>query len=191
MKDFDFKSPSLIVIDVQRYFFERGADAFLEESPTVLPNILKLIDAFGNARLPVIFTRHAHKRGSDTGQMGRWWDGKLPWEGSKEAEIIGDIVPKPGEIVITKTRYSAFEGTSLEKELKSRGVQTLVACGVMTNLCVETTVRHAFMKDFRIIVISDATAANTNRHHNASILNLSYGFALIENTNTIINQIGR
>lgn len=185
MGKIDYKNSALLVIDVQRYFFEPDRRAFLKDAPRILPNILKLIDTYRKKGLPVIFTRHAHVRGKPTGQMGQWWGKDLPWEGSKDAELIAAVLPLKTETVITKTTYSAFEGTNLDALLKKRRVSTIVLCGVMTNCCIETTARHAFIKNYQPVVIEDATAGKSTRHHRASILNLSYGFAFIEKTSSL------
>ncbi|MFH0799792.1 MAG: isochorismatase family cysteine hydrolase [Pseudomonadota bacterium] len=185
----DYKRSALLIIDVQRYFFDPDGGAFLEGAPAILPNILKLIAAFRAAGLPVAFTRQAHRKGEPTGQMGRWWNDKLPWDGTPDAELIRELAPKDGDFLIAKTSYSAFEGTRLEEHLRKNGVTTTVICGVMTNLCVETTARHAFIRDFQPAVVEDACAANTPEHHRASILNLSYGFAFIEKTDGLIAKL--
>lgn len=180
---------ALLVIDIQRYFFKSTGGAFLEGAPAILPNILKLVDAFRKTKFPIVMTRHAHKTGEPTGQMGRWWNDKLPIDGTLDAELIAELSPASGEIILTKTRYSAFEGTDLDKQLKKLGADLLFICGVMTNLCVETTARHAFMKNFQPIIVEDACAANTPEHHRASILNLSYGFASIITTREVIEAL--
>lgn len=189
MKSYALSHPALMVIDVQRYFFNRNGGAFLENSPAILPNILKLVDAFRKAKFPIVMTRHAHKAGEPMGQMGRWWNERLPIEGTVDAELIDQLSQVKGEILLTKTLYSAFEGTDLDKTLKNLGVDHLFFCGVMTNLCVETTARHAFMKNYQPIIVEDACAANTPEHHRASILNLSYGFASISDTDAVIEAI--
>jgi nicotinamidase-related amidase len=180
---------ALIAVDMQRYFLRRGAPAFLSPPRRLVPNALRLVEAFRGAGLPVIFTRHAHRRGSETGEMGRFWRGHLPWDGTRHAELIPEIEPLPDEPVITKVRYSAFEGTGLEAFLRKLGVREVVLCGVMTNLCVETSARHAFMKDFEVTIAQDACAANTPRHHAASLLNLSYGFARLETSRSIASAL--
>ena len=185
------KKSALLVVDMQRYFLEPGAPAFLEGAPPITENVQLLIDAFRKAGLPVIFTRHAHRRDEPTGQMGRWWKDKLPWEDGNESELIEGIAPAKGEMLITKNRYSAFEGTELMEALKRQGANTIVLCGVTTNLCVETTARHAFIKDIQPIVVEDACAAKTPEYHRASILNLSYGFAHIETARSIVSQLER
>ncbi len=161
MRELKFDDPALIVIDMQRYFLEPGADAFLKAAPAIVPNITKLIDAFRKGGHPVIFTRHVHKKGEPTGQMGAWWKDELPFDCDPRSELTSELKPLKGELVIKKTRYSAFEKTVLDTHLKSCGVKNIVVCGVMTHLCVETTARHAFMLDYQPVVVSDACAAQS------------------------------
>lgn len=189
MKDFNLSRPALAVIDMQRYFLDEDADAYLGAPRALVANVTGLIRAFRDSRRPIVFTRHAHRKGDDAGQMGKWWGGKLPREGDRYSELIDDVRPEEGELVLTKTRYSAFEGTELDAWLLERGVDTLVICGVMTNLCVETTARHAFMKELQPLVVEDACASNSTKFHRASITNLEYGFAYIEETSSVIEVI--
>jgi len=176
---------------MQRYFLEEEADAYLGAPESLLKNVIGLTGAFRQAKRPVVFTRHAHRKGSDAGQMGRWWDGRLPWEGERQSDLVDDLSPQDGELLITKERYSAFEGTCLDEWLRERGVRTLVLCGVMTNLCVETSARHAFMKEIQPVVVEDACASSSKKLHRASIANLEYGFAYIEKTTSLIDLLGR
>lgn len=186
MKQLNLTKSALIVIDMQRYFLEDGADAYLGAPNSLVSNVKSLIGAFREAKKPVIFSRHAHRKGDDPGQMWRWWEGKLPWEGQTQANLVDEITPAADEILITKTRYSVFEGTDLNDQLKDLGMNAVVLCGVMTNLCVDTTARHAFMKDFQPIVVEDACASNCKDLHDAAISNLKYGFAYIEKTESIL-----
>ena len=72
-----------------------------------------------------------------------------------------------------KVRFDAFQWTSLEPLLHGLGVTELVVCGVVTNICVETTVRSAFMRDFPVILLADCCAAQTRRLHELSLEVLS------------------
>ncbi len=182
---------SLIVIDMQRYFLEPDAPAFIKAGPAIVKNILKLLKAFRDAELPIFYTRHAHERDETTSQMSRWWNDKLPRNGNRDSEIIDEIQPHDDEPIITKTKYSALEKTDLEDKLLEMKVGELVLCGVTTNLCVETTARHAFTRDFQPIVVEDAVAAKSDEYHRASILNLSYGFARIIKTDSMVEEIRR
>lgn len=189
MKALVLGKSALLVVDMQRYFIHPDGGAFLNPPRSLVRNITALIDAFREAARPVVFTRHAHRRGRPTGQMGRWWEDLLPWDGDRDAELIDGIKPQGGEALITKTSYSAFEKTRLDSLLKRARVDTVVICGVMTNLCVETTARHAFTKDYQPVIVEDACATKSVAYHKASILNLRYGFAFIEKTRNIMKLL--
>src|SRR5690606_5669825 len=76
---------------------------------------------------------------------------------------------KAGDIVVTKPRYGAFHGTALELILRGRGVRTVVLTGVSTHVCVETTAREAFVRDYYTVVVSDGTAAYSQEEHEAAL----------------------
>lgn len=158
----------------------------MKSSGKIIPNVLKLIASFRKNNLPVIFTRHANKKGSGCGVMGKWWNNKLPRDGDVQSELAPKLKPADGEIVITKEKYSAFEQTGLKAILTKLNINEVILCGVMTHLCVETTARHAFLLDFQPVIISDACASDTISHHKAALLNLGHGFAHITSTKEII-----
>ena len=83
--------------------------------------------------------------------------GKVLTEGTWDAEIVEELAPQPGDLVITKTRYSGFAGTPLDSQLRMRGIQFLFFAGIATNVCVESTLRDAFFLDYWPILLRDAT----------------------------------
>ena len=76
---------------------------------------------------------------------------------------------REGELVVTKHRFSAFAGTDLDLSLRSRGIQTLVFCGCVTYVCVESTVRDAFFANYHIVVCEDAVAGWHPEWHRHSL----------------------
>jgi len=155
----------------------------------VLHNTKLLVNVFRKAKRPVIYTRHVHSAdGSDAGILGWWWPDMIV-EGSWDSEIHKDIKPKSDEKVIMKHRYSAFYNTDLEILLRCQKIEDLVISGVMTNLCCESTARDAYFRDFRIFFVADATGTAYEEMHVASLLNLSYGFAHVTTTESIVNQL--
>lgn len=78
--------------------------------------------------------------------------------------------PLPGEIVISKTSSSAFNSTAIDQMLPNLGIQYLIACGVVTNGCVDLTVRDAADRNYRVIVAHDACAAMSPQIHQAALL---------------------
>jgi ureidoacrylate peracid hydrolase len=80
-------------------------------------------------------------------------------EGSWGAEFYGEVRPQPDDIIVTKHRYSAFFNNELDTVLRAHGIRTIVLTGVGTTLCVESTARDGFMRDYYVVLVSDGTAA--------------------------------
>jgi nicotinamidase-related amidase len=121
--------------------------------------------------------------------MAWWWRGKCV-EGSPESEIHPSIAPRPNEKVVYKHRYSAFYNTDLETVLRCLKVEDLVIAGVMTNMCCESTARDAYYRDYRVFLPADGTGTINEEMHLASLLNLSYGFALVTTSDEIADAMG-
>jgi len=122
--------------------------------------------------------------------MGQWWRENII-EGTRAGDIIPDLAPRSSDKVVTKHRYSAFFDTDLQTVLRSLRIEDLVICGVMTNMCVESTARDAYFRDYRSFIPADATGAPTEEMHCASLLNLAYGFARVTTTAAIVQQMER
>ncbi len=112
-------------------------------------------------------------------------DGALCRAGEQGSDFYGPM-PAPGELVIPKTRYSGFFGTTLDAALKARGVDTLVACGLTTECCVDCTVRDAFHLDYHVFVANDACAAYESDLHEGSLKSLELNCAMLASTDEII-----
>jgi ureidoacrylate peracid hydrolase len=180
---------ALLVVDMQKFFLDPQSPTFTCGGPAVLPGVKRLLAAFRAAGRPVIFTQHVHAAdGSDAGIMGWWWEGMCV-EGSPESAIAHEIAPLPGEKVIAKHRYSAFYNTDLETVLRVQGIEDLVICGVMTNMCVESTARDAYFRDYRVFIPADGTGSVTEEMHRASLLNLSFGFAVITSVADLLGTL--
>ncbi len=178
-----------MVIDMQRFFVEPGSPLSLEHGNVIIPTVKKLIEGFRKAGLPIIYTKHVHHPdGSDAGNLGWWWDGMII-EGSPESEINSELTPLPEEKVIFKHRYSSFLGTDLDTVLRGKGIKDIVISGVMTNLCCETTAREAFMRDYRVTFLADATGAASEEMHIATLRNLAFGFARVALADDVLKEI--
>jgi len=180
---------ALLVVDMQNFFLDKSSPTFTSGGPIILQNVKRLIGAFRKAGRPVIYTRHVHHPDDiDIGIMGWWWKGKCV-EGSPESEIYREIAPLSGEKVVLKHRYSAFYNTDLETVLRCTGIEDLVICGVMTNLCCESTARDAYFRDYRVFFPADANGTIDERMHVASLMNLAFGFAYITTSDDIIAMV--
>jgi ureidoacrylate peracid hydrolase len=182
-------SPALIVVDMQNGFCRpdghRSALGLSHESAAAaIEPAGRLLAAARGAGVPVFFTRYVLKPDySDAGLLVELWpgmkDARALVAGSWSAEIVSELAPRPHEVVVDKNRHSAFFRTDLEERLRDAGVETLVVCGVTTNMCVEGTVRDGFALDFRIVVVANATAAPTAELHERGLKNIAFGFGIV------------
>ena len=126
--------------------------------PVLLPAIqqtAKLTTAARAAGMPVVFTNDAHIPGIDR-ELALW--GAHGIAGTPEAQTSPLLDPQPTDYVVEKRRYSGFFQTGLLLLLNELGVDTLICCGMDTNICVKHTVADAYFNNFNIIVVGDATA---------------------------------
>jgi biuret amidohydrolase len=180
---------ALLVIDMQTFFLDPLSPSYTCGGPAILPHVKKLIYAFREVSIPIIYTRHVHHPEMlDAGIMGWWWKGMCK-EGSPESEVHPAIQPTAGEKVILKHRYSAFYNTDLETVLRVLKVEDLVISGVMTNMCCESTARDAYFRDYRVFFLADGTGSINEEMQVASLLNLAFGFAWITRIDEILAQI--
>jgi ureidoacrylate peracid hydrolase len=83
--------------------------------------------------------------------------GKVLTEGQWDWEVVEELKPRPGDLIVNKTRYDGFCGTPLDSMLRTRGIRTLFFTGIATNVCVESTLRAAFFLDYWPVLLCDAT----------------------------------
>tara|TARA_B100000686_G_C16697945_1_gene921649 strand:- start:773 stop:1384 length:612 start_codon:yes stop_codon:yes gene_type:complete len=180
------KHPALIVIDMQNGFcnpkgFMGKIGLAYEPSAEVIGPISRLLNASRKARIPIYFTRYSLNEDYSDGGLLMEVFPQIKGTGglvrdSWDAAVVEELEPADGEIVLDKTRYSAFYKTDLEERLHAEGVDSLIVCGVTTNICVESTVRDAFFRDIRPIVPEDGTAAVTPELHEGALEDFRYGF---------------
>ena len=139
--------PALLVIDMQRgYFRTPEQKAKLEEH---LPAMNRLIEAFAEARLPVVMVRTAHKADGSTWTIKMRASGKgIMLEGSEDVRDVEGLFVPEGALSVTKTRHSAFVRTDIEDLLRAQGVDELVLCGIFLEACIADSAGDAVEYDF-------------------------------------------
>ncbi|MCE5973108.1 cysteine hydrolase [Sinirhodobacter sp. WL0062] len=174
---FDPATTALIVIDMQRDFVEPGGFGEtlgndVAQLRQIIPTVAALIAAARKHGLPVIHTRECHRpdlsdlppakrdrgkpslRIGDLGPMGR-----ILIAGEPGADIVPELYPLPGEIVLDKPGKGAFYATSLSDDLAKLGTKSLIFAGVTTEVCVQTTMREANDRGFTCLLAEDSTAS--------------------------------
>lgn len=174
-KEFSPDASALLVIDMQEYFLRRDSHAFVPSAHSIIVLIQWLLRLYRAESRPIVFTYFGVRRG-EADPVRRWW-GETVRDGSRDSRLIAELPRGDADLVLRKTAYSAFYGTSLERPLRRCGVRSVLITGVLTNLCCETTARDAFMRGFDVFFAADATATLSGAMHRASLENLSYGFA--------------
>ena len=138
---------TLILIDIQNDYFAGGANP-LEGPDAAAANAARLLQAFRAAGRPVIHIRHLSTRPGATFFV----------PGSRGAEIHATVAPQAGEPVLDKHFPSSFRGTHLQADLERLGARQLLMAGMMTHMCVDSTVRAAFDLGYECQLAHDACA---------------------------------
>jgi ureidoacrylate peracid hydrolase len=196
----DPSKKALIVVDMQNaYCHEQGSLARQEFDISacrdVIGNVKTILETFRKVSLPVIFLYLAFEKDyRDGGAMAHEiWpffkekEGLL--DGTWDAAIVDELKPLSEEIVIRKTRYSGFSGTNLDYRLRYMGVETLIICGVTTNICVESTVRDAFHLGYKVVLISDGTAEIDEDRYRVSLKTMEYAFGKVITTEQLASLL--
>jgi ureidoacrylate peracid hydrolase len=175
------------VVDVQNDFCHQDgrfgrAGADVHGLQAAVDRLLSLIEAARRAAIPVILIKTHHSR----------WDSSTSWRSREIRRLSGEVCapgswgaefyriqPHLDDCVIVKHRYSAFVGTPLEVVTRSLGRPTLVLAGVTTNVCVESTARDAFMRDYQVVIVEDCTAALTKDEHEGALRNIRSYFGRV------------
>ena len=177
--EIDLGKAAVVVVDMQNAFASKGglldiAGVDISGAAQVVRSIKEIVDAGRRAGIPIVFLQMGYKPDlSNSGGPGSpnyhkelamhlmtcrpELKGKLLTEGTWDFDIVEELKPQPQDIVIVKTRYSGFQGTTLDSQLRMRGIQYLFLTGIATNVCVESTLRHGYFLDYWPLLIADAT----------------------------------
>jgi nicotinamidase-related amidase len=188
LEKLDPKRTALLVIDMQRDFLKPegyAAQAGLDIAPLVaaIAPVGRLLAAARKAELTIIHTREGHlpdlsdcppyklersrHAGAEIGSRGPL--GRLLVRGEAGHDFVDELRPVVGEIVIDKPGYSAFEHTTLQQVLVTRGIETLLICGITTEVCVSSTLRSGADRGYRCITVGDACASADSALHRAAL----------------------
>jgi biuret amidohydrolase len=179
----DLGQAALVIIDMQRDFLEPGGFGAalgndVSRLKAAVDPIKSVLAAFRQGGVLVLHTREGHRpdltdapphkvlRGDPATRIGAPGPmGRILVRGEPGHDIIPELYPIAGEPVIDKPGKGAFYQTDLELMLKNRSIDTLLVCGVTTEVCVNTTVREANDRGFRCIVISDCCGSYFPEFH--------------------------
>jgi len=184
----DLSSTALVIIDMQRDFLEPGGFAAglgndVSKLGRAIEPCKKVLKAAREAGLLVVHTReghrpdmtdlHPHKKqrlGAPKQVIGTPGPlGRILLRGEKGHDIIPDLYPKEGEPVVDKPGKGIFYATDLEAILKAQKIETLLVCGVTTEVCVHTGIREANDRGFHCVAVGDACGSFFDDFHEAAL----------------------
>ena len=181
------KTTALVVIDLQKGIAARPTQP---HSPAVvIKNAARLVQAFRKNGMPVclvhvVLTPETMLKVKSDETLSR--AGPMPPDWS---DFIPEIVPVATDIVIGKKQWGAFYGTDLELQLRRRGMDTIVLCGIATDYGVESTARFAYEYGFEQVFAEDAMASHTAEQHHAAVNFVFKRMGQVRSTDEILAAI--
>jgi nicotinamidase-related amidase len=187
----DLKKAALVVIDIQKGVVAMDRKLEPYTANQLVANVSKLVQRFRELGMPVFLVHVTSIDGKDmlrpiTDQQVQWSSSQRPpdW-----AEFVEEIRPTEKDIVISKRQWGAFYGTELDLQLRRRRIDTIVLCGVSTNIGVETTAREAYQHGYNQVFVTDAMAARSKDEHEATLRFIFPRIGLIRTTDQVLRAL--
>lgn len=210
--EIDREQTAVLLVDMQNAFASPGgmldlAGVDVQPAAEAVANARLVVDAARDASVPVIYlvmgyaADQSNAGGDDSPNPRKELAlclmrerpelrGKLLTYGTWDFQIVDALTPHPGELVITKPRYSGFVGTPLDAELRSRGIRTLLMAGIASNVCVESTLRDAYFHEYWPVMIEDATMqAGPPEIQRATVYNVTTFFGWVSTMHEVTQAL--
>lgn len=209
--ELDPATTALIVVDMQNDFGSPGgmfdrAGIDITGIQNVVPNVRRVLDGAHAAGITVVYlkmgyqpdlsdlgspnapNRTIHQRFGvgDVVEPAPGVEGRVLVRDTWGTDIVDELTPAPGDMVLYKTRYSGFFATDLDDRLRAAGIEDIVFTGCTTSVCVESTLRDAFFRDYRCLLLEDccaeaigADAQRTNHEATVDLVQILFGAVAI------------
>ncbi|MFO7806849.1 MAG: isochorismatase family cysteine hydrolase [Candidatus Moraniibacteriota bacterium] len=170
----------LILVDFEKEWTDKSSDYFVGDVSELIEKTNKLLDFCRKNNYKIIFTKHVEKDSNEEFAPN-----------SENVEIIDEINKQDSDVIVEKNKISPFYQTDLEKHLE--GIDEIVICGILTNLCVRSLAQDAYDRNFEITVIKDCCQAFDEETHNFTIKDLKATREEIEfiNLNELLDRTGQ
>lgn len=178
-------STAVLVVDMVNDFCASGGSMVLPSAESLYPSQIKVLIAARNSGAKVIYVNDNHRLGM---KVEREFVKRSPHciENSWGSEIVEQLVPTKSDLHVVKRRYSGFFQTDLDLTLRDLQIESLVVMGVVTNICVRSTVHDAFFLGYKVVVPQDCVAATGPREQDSSLYDIGTHFGWVSTASQII-----
>jgi nicotinamidase-related amidase len=184
----DARTTALVLIDLQRGIVARQTAP--RSAAQVVAQAARLANRCRETGVTVVLVRVAYSAdGRD--RLAQPVDA-APWSGAVSpdfSELVPEIGPKPGDVVVTKRQWGAFYGTELDLVLRRRGVRAIVLGGISTNFGVESTARDAWERSYELVFAEDAMAAMAAEAHQFAVGAIFPRLGRVRSTDEILKAL--
>ena len=180
----DPRRTAVLVVDMLNEFCKEGGAMVLPGYEALIGPQTRLIESARAAGAPVVFVVDTHRRHM---RHEREFAKRTPHciEGEWGCQVIDELAPREDDIFVVKRRYSGFFNTDLDLTLKDMGVDTVIVVGVVTNICVRSTVHDAFFHGYQVIVPEDCVAATGPREQESSLYDIATHFGFVSDAKEV------
>jgi nicotinamidase-related amidase len=168
----ELSKSAVVVIDLANDFVypggviaDAGGPAYQAKAQAVIPALARLLAAARRAGVLVVYATDAHTPGDS--ELKKWPPHAM--RGTKLAEIVPALAPRPGDLVIEKQTYSPFVSSDIDARLRARGIERLYITGLHTDCCARHTAADAFQRGYDLVWVTDTLAAFTEEAHRAGL----------------------
>jgi ureidoacrylate peracid hydrolase len=190
---------ALIVVDLQNAFLAPGETLANPHALDIVPNVNSIARAVRRHAGLVVFLRHTISD-DPRYKLTEWQARMVPRTaegdfqlrtGTFGHQLSPELEVSTPDLVVDKHRFSAFlpNSSDLDAILRQRGIDTLIITGTVTNVCCESTARDANMLGYKVVFVTDATAAFTDEEHNAALLSMAAVFAEVRDTAGVLRLL--
>lgn len=172
---------AVLVVDMQNDYCSPGGAAHrrgtdLSATQAIIPNLKRLLVGARDVRVPVIYIKMGldeegrYLSGPELARrLKRWAHQEVVLKGTWGYQVVEELAPQPGDLLVEKHRSSGFVGTDLDLILRSNDIKSVVVTGVVTHGCVNSTARDAMLHDYYVVVCHDGVAAGRQDLHEAAL----------------------
>ncbi|MFD5472991.1 isochorismatase family protein [Streptomyces sp. NPDC127105] len=188
---------ALLVIDMQNDFVLEGYPMEVPMARRRIPRMQEVITECRAAGIPVVYTQHILLDTFNVSPLESTYNTALLSAGMRKgtfgAQVVDDLKPEADDVVVVKHRYDAFHNTHLENVLTSisglREVDTVIIIGTLTEVCCDSTARGAYMRDFKVAFVGDATSARSEEAQAATENTIGTFFGRLLTTAELVAEI--